>query len=160
MSIHTYIPARIQPTLLFLAQLVHVQVSTLNPTPTPCRPHSSSSHLRIGAQLCRRLPCTRQEHGSSAAALPPLWSASPAASLGQDRHDSSAATPPPLHQAHDSSALEVSDSFPVFHPLIPLFLTSSDMNMAAAGDDLLCLFDLHRRTAICFVFLFSRRWQQ
>jgi hypothetical protein len=68
--------------------------------------------------------------------------------------------PVPLHQAHSSSALEVSDSFPVFHPLIPLFLTSSDMNMAATGDDLLCLFDLHMHTTICFVFLFSRRWQQ
>jgi hypothetical protein len=107
----------------------------LNPKPHPDE-HST------------RLPCTGQEHGSSAAALPPL-----------DRTGTTP-LPPPLHQSHSSSALEVSDSFPVFHPLIPLFLTSSDMNMAATGDDLLFLFDLHRRTTICFVFLFSRRWQQ
>jgi hypothetical protein len=125
----------------------------------PVSPHTGLNPKSHPDEHSTRLPCTGQEHGSSAAALPPLRPASPAASPRQDRHDSSAATPPPLHQAHNS-VLEVSDSFPVFHPLIPLFLTSSDMNMAAIGDDLLCLFDLHMHTTICFDFLFSRRWQQ
>jgi hypothetical protein len=114
-------------------------VSTLNPTPTSTPPASPAQDRSTAPLpppcLPRRLPWTGQARLLC-------------------RH------PAPLHLAHSSSVLEVSDSFPVFHPLIPLFLTSSDMNMVATGDDLLCLFDLHRHTTICFVFLFSRRWQQ